>query len=455
MKMLAAIPLLVLWAATPAIAQDIEPMRRVFETRAVMITVEAGSECSPLHGDKCDQAGSAVILGLQGNTALLATAAHVLDPLYAGGAPSFSQLELRWPQRPASCGATLAPLAIWRPDPIQDADDDITFIAARSECGELLEIVPNAWGNGEPSLGVTLHYIELYSPFGPHRLSSPIYLSDACILARTCFDRGLVRLQGRIEGRGSGSAFFSADGLVGIAIKTGALIAAPRINEVLDACAAGNCARNGSAIDLAPWSRKYEETLQPPKPYAEAGFHEDVAFVAAYLDGLPPDVLERSAESGCQTDEQRKWTQIEIAAGRLKVTKREVINREHCPSLPDLSGNRVRECSARLDSLNSAIRIWSGPTLGVLCRDDYCYSCTYKYDAEVGGHEDVREREAYDSDEFEFSLTDSTYFFNGGFQPREDRVRDLYRYTRALARIISGGSDKEFCLYSPPYCRED
>ena len=455
MKIPTVLTLLVLCAAKPVIAQDMEPMRSVFETRAVIITAEAGSECSPLNSDTCDQAGSAVILGLQGNIALLATAAHVLEPLYAVEAPSFSQLRLRWPQPPASCGATLTPLAMWRPDPIQDAAADIAFIAARSKCGELLEVVPNAWRDGEPSPGITLHYIELYSPFGPHRLSSPIYLSDACILTRTCFDGGLVRLQARIEGRGSGSAVFSAEGLVGIAIKTGDLVAGPRINEVLDTCATGNCARNGRSIDLAPWLRQYEETLQPPKSYAEAGFQKDLAFVTAYLDGLPPEVFDRSGESGCQTDERRTTTQAEVAAGVLKLTRREVIHRAHCPNLPALSGSGVTECSAPLDSLNSAIQIWSGPSLQVQCRDDDCYSCTAKYDAQLEGHEDIRDRRVYDIDYFHFSPADNTYFVSGSFRPREDRVRELYRYTRALARIISGGSDREFCLNSPLYCRED
>ena len=194
-----------------------------------------------------------------------------------------------------------------------------------------------------------------------------------------------MRLQGRIEGRGSGGAFFSADGPVEVAVKTGVRVIAATINEVLVACAAGNCARNGRPIDLAPWSRQYEETLQPPKSYAEEGFHEDAGLVTACLDGLPHDVRDRSGQDGCRTYERRKMTHLEIAAGGMKLTMREVIRRARCGSLRDLCGNRVTECSAGLDSLNSAIRNSPQSDPGIPVHGRPLLLMTAKYGAELHG----------------------------------------------------------------------
>lgn len=431
--------------AGPAISQDIEPSRSLFETRAVKISVVVPAECDESLGDSCSPNGSGVILNTTEDTAFIATAAHVIDPLYTAGLPVLDDLTLDWPNRPPSCSIGLQPKAIWRPVAIQGAADDIAFIVADVECASPLPIVTNAWRDGTPSYGVTMHYVDIYSPFGTQRLSSPIYLSDSCILSRNCFNDGLVRPQGRIEGKRSGSAFFSAAGLVGVAIRTDGVIAAPRIDEVLHSCASGSCDAAGTDVPLAPWAERFSESLLPAKPYTEVGYADDVKLVTTFLDDLPPDQDNRVSQSGCAVDERIVRAQIGIAAGLITVEMQEVIERKNCTQWPNLSGIRLKTCVAQIDAIDPAIEIWSGPTMRLACASGDCFSCDTRYDAELAGHDDVRDYRSYKIEYTDFPVSDPSYFFGDSLSLIPERGEALDNFGRAFARIISGGSDEEFC----------
>lgn len=438
--------------ATSSFSQDIEPMRAVFEARAVRVTVVVPSECDEALDDSCNPSGSAVILGATESTVFIATAAHVLDPLYSAGPPALDDLTLDWLTVPTTCASTLQPMAIWRPAPIAGPADDVAFIVAGTRCASPMPMVANAWRDGELSYGVTMHFVELYSPFGSRRLSAPIYLSDACIPAQSCFNDGLVQLQGRIEGKTSGSAVFSAAGLVGVAITTDGLIAAPRIDEALRACATGACDAHGEDVDLAPWAERFAESLLPPKPYAEVGYLDDVSLVTTFLDALPPHELNRAPESGCAIDERTTRTRIAIEEGVVTVSTHETNDRSDCVQLPDLLGIGVTTCAAPIDAIDPTIELWSGPSMRLNCARGTCFSCSYHYDAELQGHEDVRERRSFDAGYSHFSVSSRSYFFADAFSPIREREQALYRFGRAFARIVSGGDHSAFCLMNSIDC---
>lgn len=429
----------------PALSQKIEPMRSVFETLAVKFSVVVPADCDENFDRSCSPDGSGVILGVTGDTALIATAAHVIDPLYSAGPPDLAELTLDWPNRPQSCSNTLRPKAIWRPNAIETSADDISFVAVHIQCAAPLDIVTNAWRNGTTSYGVTMFFIDLYSPFGPRHLSSPFFLSDACIRSRSCYDGGLVRTQGRIMSKRSGSAVFSIGGLVGLAIETDTLIASPRINAVLDACASGRCQSDGADIPLAPWVELFAATLEPARPYVEEGLAEDMGYVTTFLDGLPPERQDQTRQSGCITDEQVTRVRIEFADGLVLVHEDAGIDRSNCTRWPDLSGREQTTCSARVDQVDPAIELWSGPSMRLNCLSGDCFSCDRRYDATLDGHPDIADRKTFTIDYASFPVSDRSYFFAGALSPIPEREDELEDFGRAFARILSGGSHKTFC----------
>lgn len=243
MRLFAALAMLLAQAAE---AQDIEPARRLLEERAVHLTLPADNECNSQFGDRCRALASAAILMVAEGIALLATAEHVLP---ATNTDELASITLTWNRPPAECRSGMKPIALWRPAVPGSVADDIAFIAATVSCSAPLEPVPNAWANGTPSFGVAVRFFA----GSPPEHSAAISLSDSCIRAQSCFEGGVVHIQNRIDAGVSGSAVFSASGLVGIASNTTHLVATPRMLEWLAACAADRCRQSGEDIDLQPW----------------------------------------------------------------------------------------------------------------------------------------------------------------------------------------------------------
>lgn len=248
-----------LWAllagllAEATLAQDIEPARRIFEERAVLFTWTTAKDCSPILGDRCDGIGSAVILTTTESMALLATAEHVLP---AAGENDLASISLDWRNPPGHCLPNLQPVSLWRPVAPVGVHDDIAFVAANVSCSLPLEPVPNAWADGTPSFGLTVHFLA----GTPLDLSAPITLSSSCIPTRSCFDGGTVHLRDSILGGVSGSAVFSTDGLAGIAATATHLVATPQMFDWLATCTAGDCHRTGDDVDLQPWLKALQSS---------------------------------------------------------------------------------------------------------------------------------------------------------------------------------------------------
>ncbi|RVT81561.1 hypothetical protein DXV76_19940 [Rhodobacteraceae bacterium CCMM004] len=239
--------------AEATFAQEIEPARRIFEERAVRLTWTPVRDCSPILGDRCDRVGSAVILTSTESMALLATAEHVLP---AAGENDLATISLVWRKPPGHCLPNLQPASLWRPVAPVGPRDDIAFIAAKVSCSVPLEPVPNAWADGAPSFGLTVHFLA----GTPLDLSAPITLSSTCIRAISCFDGGVVHLQDRSLGGVSGSAVFSTDGIAGIASTSTHLVATPQMFEWLATCATGDCRRSGDDVDLQLWLKALQSS---------------------------------------------------------------------------------------------------------------------------------------------------------------------------------------------------
>jgi hypothetical protein len=187
--------------------------------------------------------------------ALLATAEHVL-PAAAESNPD--AISLDWLKPPGQCRSMLQPVTLWRPEAPVGVRNDIAFIAASVRCSRPLAPVPNAWADGTPSFGLTVHFVA----GSPPDLSDPITLSSSCVRTLSCFDEGAVHLQDSIPGGVSGSAVFSADGLAGIAATATDLVAAPQMLDWLVVCAAGGCRRSGEESDLEP----FLDAMENPPP---------------------------------------------------------------------------------------------------------------------------------------------------------------------------------------------
>lgn len=442
--------LVALYAGAMAHAFTFEELRRDYEQRAVKVHATATGACVQAFRETCDQSGSAVVMVGAGELVLLATAAHVLSPLFADAADGLGRLDLDWPFPPKGCRANLSPVAIWKPSEASKTRDDAAFIVASSDCKEPLDPPANAWANGEPSLGVTLNYIELYSLFGPQKVSAPFFLSNGCIRANTCFDDGLVRVQARIEGKSSGSGVFSDDGLVGIAVETGVLVSARSVFGTFAGCSAGGCERLGPAFDLSGFASSIEQAGAPAKPYSEQGLQQDIAAVQTYLQTVPPHVW-RQTESFCHTDVTRTSFALEHTGERLTLTRTARKRRDACNSLPSLIGLEVLKCSAPSEALNPAIQIGSGPSLFVACYASDCWLCDFRYTAEIKGHDGVDDQRSYALDEFDIQFSRAQ--LRGTWDsPDPTELDRFYDVTRALSRMISGGSHDAFCQSTPEYC---
>lgn len=427
-----------------------EEIRRNFEHRAIKIHATAFGDCLPALPETCDQSGSSVVLAGVDGQILIATAAHVLDPLFADPSGALARVDLDWPFPADTCRGHLTPLAAWRPADRGQTKDDLAFVVARTDCKQPPEPLKSAWGAGEPSFGVTMHYIELFSIFGPQRLSAAFFLSDACIRAGTCFDDGLVRIQDRIEGNGSGSAVFSDDGLMGVAVKTGLLVSAPTLFDTIETCAAGGCEHIGDALALSRFAALIANALAPAKPYSEEAQHRDVAALRTYLEARLPYVWHHR-DSPCHTDLERLYSELTLVEDTLKLTQTTRKRRAGCSNVPPLRGLEVRTCTAHLETLNPAVQIWSGPTLYVACKAPSCWTCDYSYVAEVPGFEGVNEQRNYTTNDVDIRM-DTEHLQSPSGRLDSDAMNEFYGVVRALSRIIDGGSDAAFCLSAPSYC---
>lgn len=431
-----------------ALGQSIEVIEREFRDRAVTLTTS-----DPQQG----AIGSGFILSSTGTTVFVTTAYHVIaDALAATQAEGLTDtLIITRLNTGDTCSEPLRPVAVWYPpNQAEDGSTDLAIVAAETTCAEPSYPISVAWTDNAPSLGVQMHFIDLISVFTTARLSPPVYLSDTCIRARSCFDGPVVRTQGRFNENDSGSAVFSGTGLVGMVIKVDAILSLPAILDLARACDSGRCTTIGSPPDLAFAIESVSHQMANPRPYAEEGRMRDVAAILDFLENAPTSQIRGNESRACEVIDTDSRTELEIGATHLTITNTERRSSARCTTEPLLTGLETMSCTARIDALSPAVEIWSGPSLKLRCADGNCFHCDLHYASTREGYGTVDESREYEIDNIDLHVGRGHYF-TGGVTSDQGMEQALYAFVRALTRLVDDGDDSAFCNDSSPvdYCR--
>ena len=440
-SLLTSVLTLGLFGAT-ANAQSIDRAQEEFRARAVSVHTEVGEE------------GTAFFLAGDGDIFYVATALHVINETIemAGRRPLDSLITLHPLVEPAGCGDGLTPFAVWYPEPQQEnGSTDVAFFAARSDCAFPSEPLSIAWNGTVPSLGVKMHFLDMVSAFASGRLSPPLFLGNGCIRAKNCFDGSVSETQALFNDNDSGSAVFSADGLIGMAVKNDRILLAPEIISLFSVCASGGCTAVGSPPNASPIVEPLKRQLEPPRPYAEEGQARDLENLQVFLQNVPPSEYTPSEESNCSDFARSESTKrVVLEEGFIVVVSTEV-REDLCVGRRGLRVETNTSCTGDTSQISGNVEVWSGPKLMLGCIEAGCFECKSN-----SRHTDAHGGTGRTSDEWKATSVaiqagDTSYYFEAGrIIPEKEEL--LYHAARSLARIVSNGSDEEFCMSNASYC---
>lgn len=190
------------------------------------------------------------------------------------------------------------------------------------------------------------------------------------------------------------------------------------------------------------------DRLEVPKDkkttYKDDGLRSDLRSIQSYLRYAPVTVS--NPVDACSASDADYYTkEFRLSQGDLSIKNHEASSSERCAS-----GNRIRRetesiCTAALADLDDAVEIWSLPNLKINCLTGDCFQCQVDAKWRKAGQDWMPEKDQY--------RISYAYVYLGGERYLTDNLVKFKEFGRAVSRLVSTGSDRNFCKGNPQYCR--
>jgi hypothetical protein len=192
------------------------------------------------------------------------------------------------------------------------------------------------------------------------------------------------------------------------------------------------------------FNKMYDKLESPPDKatiYMRDGRRADLRIVQEHTRYTPTTMGRAGENYVCSANDTLDRTiGVNFEDDQLSITNSNDWSRERCNSEQSYKGEGLLECKTDIHQLDDAIKIGSGPHLSIYCLTGDCVRCyeTSKYK--------FYNQDWINNESRNYKIDHFTIYV-GGVEYIESDKNAFYRFVRALARLISGGSDEAFCKY--------
>ncbi|MGB3338707.1 MAG: hypothetical protein WBA73_16150 [Devosia sp.] len=181
--------------------------------------------------------------------------------------------------------------------------------------------------------------------------------------------------------------------------------------------------------------------------YEQGGRRDDLRKIQDFLTYAGVTTARLIDEAVCNGIDSDQTTQeLRFADGGVTVVNWERTSSERCLDGYQAVRETTSRCKAAMVDLDDAVRIWSPPRFRISCLSGNCFTC------DTTGQWKSRDNPEW-SPSSEVIPSDSVWIYTGSSAQDVYAITDeIIEVAKALARVISGGSDKAFCDVSPHFC---
>lgn len=195
------------------------------------------------------------------------------------------------------------------------------------------------------------------------------------------------------------------------------------------------------------FNRMFESLSAPADPkkvYIESGRQDDLRAIQDYVIYTPITVRRGEGQRACDPgDSDSQTREVRFESDTLTISNNTMSSDERCSTGFNVRRETTTVCTARVRDLDSVVQLWTS-TLKLACLSGDCFTC--------------RESSRWKNFQTPWTTERRTYriFYNeihGGaptLSPRE-QTRQV-GVARAIARVISSGSDRAFCARYSNVC---